>query len=68
MHQWDVAVSAYSCLGELLLALLGRLIIPVPGIDIVGDDAVSDFLSRWLLRAVRIVLQGPLTRYIIHVV
>lgn len=40
-------VTAGTSLLELLLALLGCLAVPVLGVDIIGDDAVSKRLHCW---------------------
>jgi hypothetical protein len=46
VHEGNMAVATGTSLLELLLALLGRLTVPVLGVDVVGDDAVAQVLHR----------------------
>jgi len=46
VHERNVAVATGARLLKHLLALLGRLAIPVTGVDVVGDDAVAEGLHR----------------------
>lgn len=41
VHERDVAVAPGAGLDEGLLALLGRLVVPVARVDVVGDDLVA---------------------------
>lgn len=44
MHKRNMSIAACTGLLELLLALLGRLIVPVARVNVVGDDAVAQVL------------------------
>lgn len=46
VHERDMPVTTGARIGELLLALLDRVTIPVAGIDVVGDDAVAEGAHR----------------------
>jgi len=46
VHERNVAIATGTSLLEHLLALLGRLAVPVAGVDVVGDHAVAEGLHR----------------------